>query len=627
MFKTYKRVIAAVVTVLVLLSNTHPVYATNHAIKNNGLNGIYIDINGSPYASTEGIMKDLKEGCTWFASARVKELTGVYPAINGGQWWWKQSNTAGGYYGFKAVTDSAPSGKAVACYTRHVSIVEAYDGKVYTISEGGNKVLGKESEKYCQITTRTLSQIKSLGGASGSFLGFVSLGVPFSKSDTEAPVIRNALARDITDTGFEVSCIATDNIGIDKVYFPTWTVNKGQDDIIWHQGKYEGGRWKCHIKTSEHKGEKGIYITHVYAYDKAGNESSLAIKEYQVGPYAKDLNLNKTTLQLNIGETSALKAAVSPSDAVDKTVIWSSSDENVVTVTDKGKIKAVGKGTAVVTAKLKIYLLGGKNQAECAITVVEKDEPKNSNPLNPTVSVESDILASDDSKPSGEDNTSYITDPVDPASETVPEPEQEPEVKDNKSATIYAKDIYLDVSSIQMNTGDKRNIKTSIYPVNATEKTIYWSSSDVSVAVVENGTVKAIGEGEALITASLSHAFADGNWFETCMVYVNTEDPSCNSATMCTNNSDNNTENRLKEGRYKAPALICPQNISYEGDNIIMTYTNRMVFVPLGNGEYRYCGNGNVYTITVIDPATYVYIVKDAETDARKMRLYFNYIG
>ena len=74
--------------------------------------------------------------------------------------------------------------------------------------------------------------------------------------------------------------------------------------------------------------------------------------------------IDKTELVLDEGESKTLKASIFPADAVDKTVSWSSSDENVATVTD-GIVTAVSKGSAVITAKA-----GGKT-SECMVTVKE----------------------------------------------------------------------------------------------------------------------------------------------------------------------------------------------------------------------------------------------------------------
>ncbi len=52
---------------------------------------------------------------------------------------------------------------------------------------------------------------------------------------------------------------------VSQVRFPTWTLNKGQDDIEWINGeKVSEGIWKGTIQFSKHGNELGTYITHMY---------------------------------------------------------------------------------------------------------------------------------------------------------------------------------------------------------------------------------------------------------------------------------------------------------------------------------------------------------------------------
>ena len=73
------------------------------------------------------------------------------------------------------------------------------------------------------------------------------------------------------------------------------------------------------------------------------------------------LNLNNITLR--VGESSVLSADVQPGNATNKVVTWSSSNSNVVTVSN-GTIIAVNAGTATITATA-----GGKS-AICIVTVI-----------------------------------------------------------------------------------------------------------------------------------------------------------------------------------------------------------------------------------------------------------------
>jgi len=76
------------------------------------------------------------------------------------------------------------------------------------------------------------------------------------------------------------------------------------------------------------------------------------------------ITLNKYELTLAPGTTETLVASVSPSDATDKTVVWSSSNESVATVSE-GVVTAISAGEAVITAKTK----DGGFSATCSLVV------------------------------------------------------------------------------------------------------------------------------------------------------------------------------------------------------------------------------------------------------------------
>ncbi len=75
------------------------------------------------------------------------------------------------------------------------------------------------------------------------------------------------------------------------------------------------------------------------------------------------IKLNKSSVTLKKGETSQLTATVSPDNATNKAVTYSSSNTKVAKVSSSGKITAVGGGTATITAKAD-----GKT-ATCKVTV------------------------------------------------------------------------------------------------------------------------------------------------------------------------------------------------------------------------------------------------------------------
>lgn len=92
-------------------------------------------------------------------------------------------------------------------------------------------------------------------------------------SDTSAPTISNYQITNVSKDGYTVTCEVSDNVGVTKVYFPTWTQRNDQDDIIWAEGSIHGNTASYTVSASSHNYEEGNYITHVYAYDAAGNRS------------------------------------------------------------------------------------------------------------------------------------------------------------------------------------------------------------------------------------------------------------------------------------------------------------------------------------------------------------------
>ena len=76
-----------------------------------------------------------------------------------------------------------------------------------------------------------------------------------------------------------------------------------------------------------------------------------------------DVSLDKTSLDLEVGDSATLTATVQPSNADNQNVTWSSSDEAVATVAN-GVVTAVGAGTATITVTTE----DGDFTAICAVT-------------------------------------------------------------------------------------------------------------------------------------------------------------------------------------------------------------------------------------------------------------------
>ena len=100
------------------------------------------------------------------------------------------------------------------------------------------------------------------------------------------------------------------------------------------------------------------------------------------------ISLNKSSLDLIIGNSSSLSATISPSNATDKSVKWSSSDSSVITVDSKGNLKAVGIGTATITATSsngkKATATVSSNVESITLTITNSDISKYNGATNST---------------------------------------------------------------------------------------------------------------------------------------------------------------------------------------------------------------------------------------------------
>ena len=72
-------------------------------------------------------------------------------------------------------------------------------------------------------------------------------------------------------------------LGVKEVLVPSWSLENGQDDLIWHKAtKQADGSYRVTIKASEHKGNKGNYRADAYIVDNSNNRHYIAEKVVSV---------------------------------------------------------------------------------------------------------------------------------------------------------------------------------------------------------------------------------------------------------------------------------------------------------------------------------------------------------
>ena len=248
------------------------------------------------------------------------------------------------------------------------------------------------------------------------------------------------------------------------------------------------------------------------------------------------VSISKSTLPLTEGDSETLTATVSPSNATNKAVNWSSSDAGVASVSD-GKVTALKPGTTTIT----VSTADGGKTATCAVTVEAKKIPV----TGVTLDKEETGLVE------GEEVTLVATLAPENATEKTVEwsssDEKVATVKDGKvtavapgTATITVKTVDgsktatckvtvekkgIPVNKVTLNKttqtleiGSELTLVATVSPSNATNKKLTWSSSNSEVATVDqNGKVKAVKAGTSSITVTTE----DGGKKATCAVTVN----------------------------------------------------------------------------------------------------------
>ena len=266
------------------------------------------------------------------------------------------------------------------------------------------------------------------------------------------------------------------------------------------------------VKTNDTHDARSARVT----IKSAGASASFTVRQAGRPISVESVTLDKETLELTEGESVTLKATVTPDNATNKTVTWTSSNASVASVDASGKVTAVAAGSATITAK------AGDKTATCAVTVKKK-----------VVAVESVTLDQDSiTLMIGENCTLKATVSPDNATDkTVSWTSSDASVASvdasgkvtavkvgtatitakagDKSATcavtvepVPVESITLSQTKATLKVGETLTLTATVNPSNATDKTVTWYSSDTEVATVDaSGKVTALQPGLVSICA------------------------------------------------------------------------------------------------------------------------------
>lgn len=327
-------------------------------------------------------------------------------------------------------------------------------------------------------------------------------------------------------------------------------------------------------------------------------------------PHVKveDITLIKASFEMLEGAEEQLVATISPENATDKSILYSSTNENVATVSATGRIHALKAGTAVIN------VISADNPAvfKQATVLVKKDhinvESVDVSETVLTVLLGSDTLLSATVSPADATDKSLTWESSNPTVATVDASGNVHAVSigstsitvksvDNPSCfkviTINVEAEVHAVESVTLNeheltipeNGSAQALTATVSPSYASNKSLSWSSSDETVAVVNaKGEVTPIKAG----TANIIVTTVDGGFTDTCVVTV--EKIDLVSITLNENAIEFSVEDQGPDAQKQLSYTLNPTNPTYT--EVTWASTNTAVATVTSTGLVEKVGEG-----------------------------------
>ena len=161
-------------------------------------------------------------------------------------------------------------------------------------------------------------------------------------------------------------------LGVGETKTVTATVlpeNVTNKELIWSSSNNSVATVENGLITALNEGKTTITVKSKDGYKSSSLELTVNKKPPVI--HVESISLDETELNMLTGDRVTLSASVLPDNAKNKSVTWSSSDESVATVNNRGRVTAAGAGTATITATT----VDGGLTATCTINVIQKVVP------------------------------------------------------------------------------------------------------------------------------------------------------------------------------------------------------------------------------------------------------------
>lgn len=249
------------------------------------------------------------------------------------------------------------------------------------------------------------------------------------------------------------------------------------------------------------------------------------------------IKLSSTSENILVGKTLQLTAEISPENASNKNVTWSSSNTSVASVSTSGLVTAKSVGTATITVKTSDGSFSAKctvnvtnseikvtgvNLSSSAISIYVGKTSQLSATINPSNATNKNVKWTSSNKNVATVSSTGLVTAVGKGTAVVTVTTENGGY--TASCTINVSEEVIPVSNVSLSKtkldleiNKSEKLTASISPSNATDKNVVWSSTNSNVASVgQDGTVTAKSSGTATIVATTN----DGKKTASCIVNV-----------------------------------------------------------------------------------------------------------
>lgn len=348
---------------------------------------------------------------------------------------------------------------------------------------------------------------------------------------------------------------------------------------------------------------------------KDGSKKTASCK-VTVGKPVTSVKLNATAKTLYTGKTFTLKPTFAPTDAVNKLVLWSSSNTKIATVSSSGVVTAKAKGTATITCTTRD---GSGKKATCKITVVQSVTSikldrtainatkyglnyRITPTIAPTNAYKKTVTwTSSNTKVAAVSTTGVVkTKAYGTATITCTAADGSGK-KATCKVTVSNPAVTVSLNKTVLNSvtlGAKYTLKATVKPAKATVK---WTSSNTAVATVDSkGVVTTKNNGKSTITCTVSYGGTVKK--ATCAVTVRVQVKSVTLNKVSFSTKEIGTTCQLK-------ATIAPSNAGVK--TVTWSTSDKNVATVSANGLVTATGYGTAtITCTAMDKKTAVCTVK-----------------